>query len=112
MASICSGSTLNFENGMVTTHGKFTLLVLLAFDFSFILHCNNSNPRNVMVLVAAAGPGMNIVLALIAALTIYLVGHLPDIAAQWLAENLKNALIIVILAVFNLLPLSPFQVPR
>jgi Zn-dependent protease len=68
------------------------------------------NPRPDMVLVAAAGPGMNIVLALIAALTFYLVGYLPDTAAQWLAENLKNALIInVILAVFNLLPLPPLD---
>jgi len=61
-------------------------------------------------VVATAGPGMNIVLALIAALTFYLVGYLPDTAAQWLAENLKNALIIsVILAVFNLLPLPPLD---
>jgi Zn-dependent protease len=64
------------------------------------------NPRRDMVLVAAAGPAMNIVLALIAAMTFYLVGYLPDTAAEWLAENLKNALIInVVLAVFNLLPL-------
>ena len=63
-----------------------------------------------MVLVAAAGPSMNIVLALIAAVVFHVVGYLPDTAAQWLAENLKNALIInVILAVFNLLPLPPLD---
>jgi Zn-dependent protease len=68
------------------------------------------NPRRDMVLVAAAGPAMNIALALIAAMTFYLVGYLPDTAAQWLAENLKNALIInVVLAVFNLLPLPPLD---
>src|SRR5271169_1402213 len=68
------------------------------------------NPRRDMVLVAAAGPSINIVLALVAALTFHLVGYLPDIAAEWLAENLKNALIInVILAVFNLLPLPPLD---
>jgi Zn-dependent protease len=68
------------------------------------------NPRRDMVLVTAAGPAMNIVLALIAAMTFYLVGYLPDTAAHWLAENLKNALIInVILAVFNLLPLPPLD---
>src|SRR5277367_4452502 len=40
--------------------------------------------------------------ALLAALMFYLVGYLPDTAAGWLAENLRNALIInVILAVFN-----------
>ena len=68
------------------------------------------NPRRDMVLVAAAGPGINIVLAVIAALSFHLVGYLPDTAAQWVAENLKNALIVnVVLAVFNLLPLLPLD---
>jgi Zn-dependent protease len=68
------------------------------------------NPRRDMVLVAASGPAMNILLALLAAMMFYLVGYLPDTAAQWLAENLRNALIInVILAVFNLLPLPPLD---
>jgi Zn-dependent protease len=68
------------------------------------------NPRRDMVLVAAAGPSINIALALVAALTFHLVGYLPDTAARWLAENLRNALIInVILAVFNLLPLPPLD---
>jgi Zn-dependent protease len=65
------------------------------------------NPRRDMVWVAAAGPGINIVLA---ALLFHLVGYLPDTAAQWVAENLKNALIVnVVLAVFNLLPLPPLD---
>src|ERR1700674_5216743 len=68
------------------------------------------NPRRDMVLVAAAGPGINIVLAVIAALLFHLVGYLPDTAAQWAAENLKNALIVnVVLAVFNLRPLPPLD---
>lgn len=68
------------------------------------------NPRRDMVLVAAAGPGINIILAVIAALLFHVVGYLPDTAAQWLAANLKNALIInVVLAVFNLLPLPPLD---
>jgi Zn-dependent protease len=68
------------------------------------------NPRRDMVLVAAAGPGINIVLAVIAALSFHLVVYLPDTAAQWVAENLKNALIFnVVLAVFNLLPLPPLD---
>jgi Resolvase, N terminal domain len=50
--------------------------------------------RRDMVLVAAAGPSINIGLALVAALTFHLVGYLPDTVAQWLAENLRNALII------------------
>src|SRR5277367_3609422 len=68
------------------------------------------NPRLDMVWVAAAGPGMNIVLAVVAALLIYLVGYVPDPAGLWVAENLQNALIInVVLAVFNLLPLPPLD---
>ena len=68
------------------------------------------NPRRDMVWVAAAGPVINIVLAVVAALLFYGVGYLPETAGQWAAENLKNALLInVILAVFNLLPLPPLD---
>ena len=35
---------------------------------------------------------MNIALAILAALAFHLVGYLPVTAAQWAAENLKNAL--------------------
>ena len=68
------------------------------------------NPRRGMVLVAAAGPAMNIGLAIVAALSFHLLAYLPDTAAQWAALNLKNALIInVVLAVFNLFPLLPLD---
>jgi len=68
------------------------------------------NPRSGMVLVAAAGPAMNIGLAIVAALSFHLLAYLPDTAAQWAALNLKNALIInVVLAVFNLFPLLPLD---
>jgi Zn-dependent protease len=67
-------------------------------------------PRGGMVLVAAAGPATNIVLAVVAALGFHLLGYLPVPAAQWLAANLKNALILnVVLAVFNLFPLPPLD---
>ena len=37
-------------------------------------------------------------------------GYLPPTGAQWLAANLRNALIInVVLAVFNLFPLPPLD---
>jgi Zn-dependent protease len=52
------------------------------------------NPRRDMVLVAAAGPAMNIVLAIIAALAFHVVGYLPATIAPWLAANLKNGLVI------------------
>jgi Zn-dependent protease len=68
------------------------------------------NPRRDMVLVAAAGPGINIAIAVVAALLFHLVDYLPDAAGRWALENLKNALIInVVLAVFNLLPLPPLD---
>ena len=52
-----------------------------------------------MVWVAAAGPAMNIALAILAALAFHLVEYLPVTAVQWVAKNLKNALIInVVLA--------------
>lgn len=67
-------------------------------------------PRRDMVLVAAAGPAMNIALAVVAALAFHFVGYLPVTAARWLADNLKNALILnVVLAVFNLFPLPPLD---
>lgn len=68
------------------------------------------NPRRDMIFVAAAGPAMNFILAVIAALLFHLVSYLPDTAEQWVAENLKNGLVInVILAIFNLLPLPPLD---
>ncbi|MGB7578867.1 MAG: site-2 protease family protein, partial [Pseudolabrys sp.] len=67
-------------------------------------------PRIGMVLVAAAGPAMNVGLAIIAALAFHLVIYLPATMAQWVALNLKNALIInIVLAVFNLFPLPPLD---
>jgi Zn-dependent protease len=68
------------------------------------------NPRSGMVCVAAAGPAMNIALAILAAIAFHFVGYLPVTAAQWVAENLKNALIInVVLAVFNMFPIPPLD---
>jgi Zn-dependent protease len=63
-----------------------------------------------MVLVAAAGPAMNIALAVVAALAFHVVGYLPSTVAPWLTANLKNGLVInVVLAVFNLFPLPPLD---
>ena len=67
-------------------------------------------PRRGMVLVAAAGPAMNIALAIAAALAFHTLDYFPATTEQWLAANLKNALIIkVVLAVFNLFPLPPLD---
>jgi len=68
------------------------------------------HPRSGMILVAAGGPGMNLLLATLAALTFHLMDYAPSMAAQWIAENLKNALVInVVLAVFNMFPLPPLD---
>lgn len=67
-------------------------------------------PRRGMALVAAAGPAMNLALAVLAALGFHVVGYFPATSAQWLANNLKNALILnVMLAAFNLFPLPPLD---
>jgi Zn-dependent protease len=67
-------------------------------------------PRIDMVWVALAGPATNIALALVAALAFHIIDDLPPNAAQWVADNLKNALVInVILAVFNMLPIPPLD---
>ena len=68
------------------------------------------NPRIDMVWVALAGPATNIVLALCAAAAFHLIDVLPANAAQWVADNLKNALVInVVLAIFNMLPIPPLD---
>jgi Zn-dependent protease len=68
------------------------------------------NPRRDMVWVAAAGPIMNLALAILAALMFHLIVYLPGPAGEWVAQNLRNALIInVLLAVFNMLPLPPLD---
>jgi len=68
------------------------------------------NPRRDMIWIAAAGPAMNIGLAIVAALNFHVIAHLPVSVAQWVAQNLKNAIVInVILAVFNMFPLPPLD---
>jgi Zn-dependent protease len=68
------------------------------------------NPRFGAVLVAAAGPGMNFLLATLAAGALHLTGLVPAAAAQWILLNLENAISInIILAVFNLFPLPPLD---
>jgi Zn-dependent protease len=68
------------------------------------------HPRIDMVWVALAGPATNIALALIAAAAFHLLPFAPDSSAQWIADNLKNALVInVVLAVFNMLPIPPLD---
>lgn len=63
-----------------------------------------------MVMVALAGPATNILLALAAATAFHAVPLMPVNSAQWIADNLQNAVLInVILAVFNMLPIPPLD---
>ncbi len=67
-------------------------------------------PRRDMVLVAAAGPGVNLLLAITAALLVHAAVLLPGWAAPWALQNLANAIWInVLLMVFNLLPMPPLD---
>ena len=73
-----------------------------------------NNPRRDMVLVALAGPGMNLLLALVGAallaVTIMASGGARSGAAGFVAANALNFVLInVFLAVFNLLPVPPFD---
>lgn len=73
------------------------------------------NPRRDMMIVALAGPAMNLVLALTAALSLAAFsmlwhGDSSSGVALLLVENLGNFIAInVFLAVFNLLPIPPFD---
>jgi len=71
---------------------------------------NLRNPRLDMVWVALAGPATNIVLALAAALAFHGLPFVPAGSAQWITDNLKNALVInIVLAVFNMMPIPPLD---
>jgi Zn-dependent protease len=66
--------------------------------------------RRDMVLVALAGPGMNVLLAIVSSLIFYGVDYTPHSVSDWLARNLVNSLQInAVLCVFNLLPLPPLD---
>jgi Zn-dependent protease len=70
------------------------------------------NPRYHMILVALAGPGMNLLLAVVAALLFSgLVAAAPHgMVWAFVAQNLLNFIVInVFLAIFNLIPLPPFD---
>jgi len=73
------------------------------------------NPRWGMVAVALAGPGMNLLLAAVTAIALGLSSQAfgsgpPQGVAGFVSANLINFLLInIFLAVFNLLPIPPFD---
>ncbi|HZK90014.1 MAG TPA: site-2 protease family protein [Stellaceae bacterium] len=63
-----------------------------------------------MVLVALAGPGTNVLLAIVSSLLLFGIALAPPAGQEWLARNLVNSLKFnAILCVFNLLPLPPLD---
>ncbi len=71
---------------------------------------NLRNPRRDMVLVAAAGPGANIVIAYVSALLLHAAPFLPEVMAGWALETLQISVFLnVLLAVFNMIPLPPLD---
>ena len=67
-------------------------------------------PRRDMVWVALAGPGTNVLLAIVSSLLFYGVGWMPPSPAEWLGENLVHSIQInAVLCVFNMLPLPPLD---
>ena len=72
------------------------------------------NPRRDMILVALAGPGMNLLLAFAGALiltaTLSLSGGVENGVARFIALNALNFVYInIFLGIFNLLPIPPFD---
>lgn len=67
-------------------------------------------PRQDMVLVAAAGPSMNLALATVSALLFHVIWLLPATIGPWMVATLYNSILLnLVLAVFNMLPLPPLD---
>jgi len=105
--------------GTVVFPGFLALASLPVFGWAKPVPVNGNrlrNPRRDMMLVAAAGPGMNLVMAAVGAvlmglLLIAFAGAEPAGAVvKFIALNLQQFIVInVFLALFNLLPIPPFD---
>ena len=69
-----------------------------------------SNPRRGMMIVAAAGPAANVLLAWLAGLAAWGLDWLPDAAVDPAVEFLDDFILFnLVLALFNLLPIPPLD---
>jgi Zn-dependent protease len=94
------------------------MLLLFSAPFLFgwakpvpVLFHRLRNPRLDMILVALAGPGINILLALASGLTLHLLDGWPvSWSTTWLIAWLQSFIVTnIVLAVFNMLPLLPLD---
>jgi len=74
---------------------------------------NLRQPRRDSILVAAAGPAANLLIALASAILVNAALALPDQAQDWIKKTLTLSVVWnVSLAVFNLLPIPPLDGSR
>lgn len=104
--------------GTILVPGALKLMGLPVFGWAKPVPVDFSrlnNPRRDMILVAAAGPGMNLVMALFGAMGLGLLIKLTGTPAplgveHFLGLNLLNFILInIFLALFNLIPIPPFD---
>lgn len=68
------------------------------------------NPRRDMVWVAAAGPGINVFLALASGFLLHVSGLFQAPGNLWVAENFINSIKVnLLLAVLNMIPIPPLD---
>ncbi len=121
------GDDTAYERGRVTFNplrhidpiGTIVLPALLFFSLGFafgwakpvpVAFLRLRRPRRDMILVAAAGPGMNLGLAVVSALLVNLAVLTPPHLQQWLVHTLFNSVLInLVLAIFNMVPLPPLD---
>jgi Zn-dependent protease len=71
---------------------------------------NLKKPRRDTLLVALAGPGINILLAFISVLFLHIEAFVTPEQAPWTYMNIYNSISVnVMLAVFNMLPILPLD---
>lgn len=69
-----------------------------------------NHPRRDMVWVALAGPGTNVILAIVSAALLAGTTILPPYLRGWTEDNLVNSVLFnVIIAVFNMIPIPPLD---
>lgn len=99
--------TIIFPAVLLLTHSPFVFgwAKPVPVNFSQLHH-----PRRDTILVALAGPGINILLAFLSALALHLDAFISPEKAPWMFMNFYSSITVnAVLAAFNLLPLLPLD---